>query len=76
MAQTVETSAYNVGDPSLIPGLGRSAGERKGYSLQHSDLENFMNCTGHRVTELDKSERLSLSFRLQTSVVSRSHLDF
>ena len=29
-------SACNAGDPSLIPGLGRSAGEGIGYSLQYS----------------------------------------
>ena len=29
-------SACNVGDPSLIPGLGRSAGEGVGYPLQYS----------------------------------------
>ena len=36
-------SACNAGDPSLIPGLGRSSGEGIGYSLQYSDLENSMN---------------------------------
>ena len=29
-------SAYNTGDLSLIPGLGRSAGEGIGYPLQYS----------------------------------------
>ena len=29
-------SACNAGDPSLIPGLGRSTGERIGYPLQYS----------------------------------------
>ena len=29
-------SACNAGDPSLIPGSGRSAGEEIGYSLQYS----------------------------------------
>ena len=29
-------SAYNAGDPGLIPGLGRSAGEGIGYPLQYS----------------------------------------
>ena len=29
-------SACNAGDPSLIPGLGRSTGEEIGYSLQYS----------------------------------------
>ena len=28
-------SACNAGDPGLIPGLGRSAGEGIGYPLQH-----------------------------------------
>ena len=28
--------AFNAGDPSLIPGLGRSAGEGIGYPLQYS----------------------------------------
>ena len=29
-------SACNAGDPSLIPGLGRSAGEGIGYPLQYA----------------------------------------
>ena len=29
-------STYNVGDPSSIPGSGRSAGEGIGYTLQYS----------------------------------------
>ena len=29
-------SAYNVGDPSSIPGSGRSPGERIGYLFQYS----------------------------------------
>ena len=29
-------SACNAGDPDLIPGLGRSAGEGIGYPLQYS----------------------------------------
>ena len=32
-----------VGDPGLIPGLGRSPGERNGYLLQYSCLENVMD---------------------------------
>ena len=35
-------SACNAGDPGLTPGLGRSAGERIGYPLQFSGLENSM----------------------------------
>ena len=34
-----------------IPGLGRSPGEGKGYPLQYSGLENFMDCIVHRVTK-------------------------
>ena len=33
-------SAGNVGDPGLVPGLGRSPGEGNGYPLQYCDLEN------------------------------------
>ena len=35
-------SACNAGDPSLIPGLGRSSGEGVGYPFQYSGLENSM----------------------------------
>ena len=37
-------SACNVEDLGSIPGLGRSPGEGKGYSLQYSGLENSMDC--------------------------------
>ena len=33
----------SVGDLGSIPGLGRSPGEGKGYPLQYSGLENFMD---------------------------------
>ena len=36
-------SACNAGDLGLIPGLGRSPGEGKGYPLQYSGLENAMD---------------------------------
>ena len=32
-------SVCNVGDPGLIPGLGRSPGEKNGNPLQYSCLE-------------------------------------
>ena len=38
-----EASGYNVGDPSSIPGLGRSPGEGNGNPLQYSCLENPMD---------------------------------
>ena len=36
-------SAYNVGDPASIPGMGRSPGEGNGNPLQYSCLENPMD---------------------------------
>ena len=38
-----KASAYNVGDPGLIPGSGRSPGEGNGNPLQYSCLENSMD---------------------------------
>ena len=44
-------STCNVGDLGLIPGLGRSTGEGKGYPLQYSDLENSMDYVVHEVAK-------------------------
>ena len=33
-----------MGDLGLIPGLGRSTREGKGYPLQYSGIENSMDC--------------------------------
>ena len=41
----------NVRDLGSIPGLGRSLGEGKGFSLQYSGLENSMDCIVHGVTK-------------------------
>ena len=38
-----KVSASSVGDPGLIPGLGRSRGEGNGNPLQDSCLENSMD---------------------------------
>ena len=40
-----------MGDLVLIPGLGRSPGEGKGYPFQYSGLENSMDCIVHGVTK-------------------------
>ena len=64
----VKASAYNVGDPGLIPGLGRSPGEGNGNPLQYSCLENPMDGRslvgyspwGQR--ESDGTERLHFQF--------------
>ena len=44
-------STCNAGDPGSIPGLGRSAGEGKGYPLQYSGLGNSLDCTVHGVAK-------------------------
>ena len=44
-----QESACNAGDLGLIPGLGRSPGEGKGYPLQYSGLENSVDCLVHGV---------------------------
>ena len=49
-------SACNMGDLGSIPGLGKSPGEVKGYSLQCSGLESSMGSQ-----RVDIMERLSLS---------------
>ena len=55
-------STCNAGDLSLIPGLGRSPGEGKGYPLQYSGLENSMDCMVHKIAKSNTTERLSLTF--------------
>ena len=49
-------SAYNAGDPGLIPGLGQYPGEGNSNPLQYSRLENPMDgeawwATVHRVAD-------------------------
>ena len=44
-------SACNVVDLGSIPGLGRSRREENSYPLQHSDLENSMDCTVYGVAK-------------------------
>ena len=43
MAQTVEASAYNVGDLESIPGSGTSSGEGNGNPLQYFCLKSPMD---------------------------------
>ena len=49
-------SVCNAGEPSSIPGLGRSSGEGIDYPLQYSGLENSMDCMVDGVAELDMIE--------------------
>ena len=51
-------SAYNAGDPSSIPGVGRYSGEGNGSPLQYSDLENSWTVQS---TGLQSQVQLSLS---------------
>ena len=50
MTQDSKESACNVGDPSLIPGLGRHPEEGNGNPLQYSCLENPMDRGAWRAT--------------------------
>ena len=61
-------SACSVGDPGLIPGLGRSRGEKKGYPLQSSGLENAMDCI---VRGVAKSQTQLNDFHFHAYRVSR-----
>ena len=45
----------------MIPGLGRSPGEGKGYSLQDSGLENCNDYSPWAHKKSDMTEQLSLS---------------
>ena len=60
-------SACNAGNPSLIPGLGRSPGEGNGYPLQYSCLENSMNrgVWVHKALDMTKQLPLSLSLPIK-----------
>ena len=64
--------ACNVGDLALIPGLGRSPGEGKGYPLQYSGLESSMGCIVHGViksrTRLSDFHFTSITGALSTSI--------
>ena len=54
-------STCSAGDLGLIHVLGRSPGNRKGYPLQYSGLENSMDYSPWGGKELDTTEWLSLS---------------
>ena len=44
-------STCNAGDLDLIPGLGKSPGEEKGYPLHYSGPENPRDYTVHGVAK-------------------------
>ena len=51
-------ASFTVGDLGLIPGVGRSPGEGKGYPLQYSGWENSKDHIVHGVAK--NRTRLSL----------------
>ena len=51
-------SAYNVGDPGSISGLGRSPGEGNGKPLQYSCLGNPMDREAWKATVLGAAKRV------------------
>ena len=63
-----EEFTFHGGDLGLIPGLGRSPGEGKGYPLQYSCLENLhgqRSLAGYSPggqKELDTTEQLHFHF--------------
>ena len=63
-------SACNPGDLSLIPGLGRSSGEGKGYPLQYSGLENFMDYIVHGVAK-SQTQLSNFHFHFPLEVLPR-----
>ena len=63
----------NAVDLGLIPGLGRSPGEGKGYPLQYSGLENSMDYTVHGIAESDTTEHFH--FHLMQSQLTRKDPD-
>ena len=58
-------STCHVGDLGLIPVLGRSPGEGKGYPLQYSGLENSMACAVHGVAK-SRTQMRAFHFHFQT----------
>ena len=57
----------------MIPGLGRSPGEGKGYPLQYSGLENSMDCAVYGVT---KSRTGLNDFHFHFSGLNRTNVCF
>ena len=66
VAQMVKASAYNVGDPGLIPVSGGSPGEGNGTLLQYSCLENPMDSGAWELESMgsqrDRTEQLHFHF--------------
>ena len=51
VVKNLPSNAGDMKDLGSIPGWGRCPGEGKGYPLQYSGLENFMDYIVHGVTK-------------------------
>ena len=60
-----------MGDLGLIPGLGRSPGEGKGYPLQYSGLEDSMDCIVHAVMK-SRTQLSDFHFLLNMSRLNKA----
>ena len=70
-----KASAYNAGDPGLIPGLERSPGEGNGNPLQYCCLEKSMDgggwwATVHEATK-SRTRLRDFTFTLMAKIHSR-----
>ena len=53
----------------LIPGLGRSPGEGKGYPLQYSGLENSMDCIVHGAAK-SQTQQSDVHFHFHADIMN------
>ena len=78
VAQTVKTSACNVGNLGLILGLGRSPGGKQGKPLQYSCLENpsgQRSLVGHRTHRVGHDRATNAPHLVHVQGMA-FHLDF
>ena len=73
IGNAIQSSTWYAGDPDSIPGSERPPGEGIGYPLQHSGLENSMDCIVHGVS---KSRTRLSDFHFQFPVISSSIAPF
>ena len=71
-----KASAYNMGNPGLIPGSEGSPGAGNGNPLQYPCLESLVSYSPWGRKELDTTERLHFHFTLSLGALSfnSSHL--
>ena len=62
-------SSCNAGNLGLIPGLGRSPGEGKGYPLQYSGMDNSINCVQSMGSQKVRHDWVTFTFYVFDYVV-------